>query len=275
MCNITSSLVELQAKADWVRRETLLIHKKAPETRIASSLSCVEIFTVLFYGGIIRCRPDDPSWEDRDRLIISKGHGSVCFYPILADLGYFTRSELDRVCMPGSFLGGIPDPIIPGFETVNGSLGHGLGVGCGVALGLKAKHKKNKVFVLMGDGELYEGAVWEAIMFAGEHSLGNLTLIIDDNKICLLDFCEKIINLNPLDNKFSAFRWKVASVDGHDISRLCQVLEERKNDSGDMPNVIIANTIKGKGVPRLEGDPLNHIKTLSPEEIDQLIQKMS
>lgn len=269
------TISELQAKALWVRRETLLIHKKAPETRIASSLSCVEIFTALFYGGIISCRPNDPSWEDRDRLIISKGHGAVCFYPILADLGYFEKSELTRVCRPGSFLGGIPDPIIPGFETVNGSLGHGLGVGCGMALGLKARHKTSRVFVLMGDGELYEGAVWEAIMFAGEHRLGNLTLIIDNNKICLLDFCEKIINLNPLDNKFSAFRWQVTSVDGHDLSRLCQVFGESKNCQGDSPKVIIANTVKGKGVPRLEGDPLNHIKTLSPEEIDRLIQEMS
>ena len=111
---------DLKAKAQWVRRETLLIHKKAPETRIASSLSCVEIFTVLFYGGIISYKSDNPSWEDRDRLIISKGHGAVCFYPILADLGYFAKLELNRACEPGSFLGGIPDPIIPGFETVNG-----------------------------------------------------------------------------------------------------------------------------------------------------------
>ena len=266
-------MLELKAKADWVRRETLLIHKKAPETRVASALSCVEIFTALFYGGIIRCKPDNPSWEDRDRLIISKGHGSVCFYPILADLGYFKRSELDRVCKPGSFLGGIPDPIIPGFETVNGSLGHGLGVGCGVALGLKAKNKASRVFVLMGDGELYEGAVWEAIMFAGEHHLGNLTLIIDNNKICLLDFCEKIINLSPLDAKFSAFRWNATSVDGHDLSRLCRALGESE-EPGGMPRVIIADTVKGKGVPRLEKDPLNHVKTLKPEEIDRLIREM-
>ncbi len=269
------TIIELEAKARWVRRETLLIHKKAPETRIASALSCVEIFTALYYGGIIACRPNDPSWGDRDRLIISKGHGSVCFYPILADLGYFAKSELGRVCSPGSFLGGIPDPIIPGFETVNGSLGHGLGVGCGIALGLKAQHKQNHVFVLMGDGELYEGAVWEAIMFAGEHRLGNLTLIVDNNKICLLDFCEKIISLSPLVNKFSAFRWDVTSVDGHDLARLCQVLGKSKNDPGAMPKVIIAHTVKGKGVPRLEGDPLCHVKTLSSEEIDLLTRELS
>jgi len=269
------SIAELEIKARWVRRETLLIHKRAPETRVASSLSPVEIFTALYYGGIIRHHPSDPTWEGRDRLIISKGHGSICFYPILADQGYFDRNELERVCQPGSFLGGIPDPIIPGYETVNGSLGHGLGVASGLAIALKAKQNPAHVFVLLGDGELYEGAVWEAIMFAGEHRLGNLTLIIDNNQIALLDFCKNIIDLNPIENKFRAFRWQTVLVDGHDIAQIHPALREARDRTDATPRVIIANTVKGKGVPGLEGDKLSHIKSVKPEEIDRLVQTLS
>lgn len=159
----------LKDKALRIRKETLNIHRTSQETRIASSLSCVEILTVLYYGKILNFKSSEPNWENRDRFIISKGHGAISLYPILADVGYFSRSELANVGKEGSFLGGIPDYIIPGFETTNGSLGHGLGVACGVSLALKRKKRKEKVFVLMGDGELYEGSVWEAVMFAGEH----------------------------------------------------------------------------------------------------------
>ena len=154
------SFKELQEQADWVRRETLKIHKIAPETRLASSLSAVEILTVLYYGRVLAFDPHHIHAENRDRLIISKGHGSISLYPILADCGYFPKDELLKVCKEGSFLGGIPDAIIPGYETINGSLGHGLGVGCGMALALKRKERKETVFVLVGDGELFEGSVW-------------------------------------------------------------------------------------------------------------------
>ena len=138
----------LKDKALWVRQETLNIHKTAPETRLASSLSAVEIFVVLYYGKILTFRPDEPDWEGRDRFIISKGHGSISLYPILADLGYFNKKELNRVCGDGSLLGGIPDPIIPGLEAVNGSLGtRTWSPARGVALALRKK-RREKVFVL-------------------------------------------------------------------------------------------------------------------------------
>ncbi|HAH33130.1 MAG TPA: transketolase [Elusimicrobia bacterium] len=267
-----STIRFLREKALWVRKETLKIHGIAQETRVASSLSPVEIFVALFYGGIIKYDPKNLKWEGRDRFIVSKGHGSISFYPILADLGYFDKENLLKVSKEGSFLGGIPDPIIPGYETVNGSLGHGLGVACGMALALKRKNRMEKIFVLMGDGELYEGSVWEAIMLAGEHGLDNLVLIIDHNKACMLDFCKNIINLDPLGEKFKVFKWSVSAVDGHDMEQTYKALLRFKSEEKGMPKVLIASTVKGKGVPSLEVDPLSHIKNISPGAIDAAIE---
>jgi transketolase len=264
----------LKVRANWVRMETIKIHRNAPETRLASSLSAVEIFTILYYGKIIKFNPLNINSESRDRFIISKGHGAISFYPILADLGYFPKEELLRVCKEGSILGGIPDSIIPGFETINGSLGHGLGVGCGIALALKRKERKEKVFVLMGDGELYEGSVWEAIMFAAEHRLDNLILIVDNNKICMLDYCKRILDLTPLSGKFNAFKWDVKEINGHNLKQLYKSVLTFKKSDKDRPKVLIENTVKGKGVPRLETDSLSHIRNLSVEEADLLIAEL-
>ncbi|MBI4650462.1 transketolase, partial [Candidatus Desantisbacteria bacterium] len=213
-------------------------------------------------------------WEKRDIFIISKGHGSISFYPILADFGYFNKHELSRVCKEGSFLGGIPDPLIPGYETMNGSLGHGLGVACGIALALKKKKRKERVFVLIGDGELYEGSVWEAVMFAGEHKLDNLILIIDNNKICMLDFCKKILDIEPLDEKFKVHKWTVSRVNGHDVEKLYNSLVILTKDKRKEPKVLIADTTKGKGVKSLEKDSLCHIRSLKEEEIDLIISEL-
>jgi transketolase len=265
------TLKSLQDKCRWVRSETLKIHKVAPGIRIASALSCVEILVALHYGKILQFNPEKPYDEERDRFIISKAHGSVSYYPILADHGYFTKDQLSKVGKRGSILGDIPDNSIPGYETINGSLGHGLGVACGIALGLKTKKCNRSVYVLLGDGELYEGSVWESIMFAGQHGLDNLILIIDNNKICMLDYCSKIINLEPIEDKFSRFGWKHFLVDGHNVEQLCTALREVSCDHNGKPKVVIADTVKGKGVPRLEKDSLCHIRALTPEEIDSLI----
>lgn len=267
---MTMTIGELSSKARWVWAETLRIHRLAPETRVASSLSAVEIFTTLYYGGLLAHNGANPKWEGRDRLIVSKGHGSICLFPILADRGYFDKTELDQVCQEGSFLGGIPDTNIPGYETINGSLGHGIGVACGMALGLKRKGLSNHIFVVAGDGELCEGSMWEGIMFAAHHSLDNLTVIIDNNKLCMLDRCENIMNVEPFDRRFEAFGWEARRVDGHDISALHQALTALKlYGANGCPSVLIADTVKGKGVPELEQDTLCHIRTLNPEEIDR------
>jgi transketolase len=264
----------LREKARWVCRETLEIHRIAPGIRLASSLSCIEILTVLYYGGILSHDPKDIFSEGRDRLVISKAHGSVSFYPILADLGYFGKEQLRIVGKPGSVLGDIPDCSIPGYETINGSLGYGLGVACGMAIALKNKKRGEKVFVLCGDGELYEGSVWEAVMFAAHHNLHNLVLIIDNNKICMLDYCVNVVNMEPIARKFEAFNWRTETVNGHNVEALYSVLSRAKQDEGGQPKVIIADTVKGRGVPRLETDSLCHIKALKPDEIDRLLREM-
>lgn len=256
-------VANLKTKAAWVRKETLRLHSLAPETRVASSLSAIEIFSVLFYGKILNFRANDPLWEGRDRFIISKGHGGISLYPVLADLGFFNKNELDKICQPGALLGAIPDCRIPGFETINGSLGHGLGVACGIALALKQRKRKEKVFVLLGDGELYEGSVWEALMFSGARKLDNLIVILDNNKICMLDYCKNILDLRPLDKKLKTFGWQVKKADGHDVKKLRQALIGLKKDKIKKPKFLIADTVKGKGVPCLEGDPLCHIRSLN------------
>ncbi len=268
------NLHAMNEKARWVRTETLNIHRIAQEARIASSLSSVEIFVALYYGDILQFDSRNPRWEFRDRFVISKGHGSISLYPILADLGYFDKQELQRVCKEGTFLGGIPDPIIPGYESVNGSLGHGLGVACGMALGLKAKSKNESVFVLVGDGELNEGSMWEAVMLAHAQRLDNLIVIVDNNKISMLDYCEKILDLEPLGEKFNAFKWHVQTVDGHDLEQLYSALKKLKAKKDGKPKVLIANTVKGKGVRSLENDSLCHVKNVSPDIIDAAIKEL-
>lgn len=261
---------QLRALADQFRVEALRIHAIAPETRIASSLSAVEIYTCLFYGGLLHYNPANPRDPSRDRLIVSKGHGSISLYPILADLGFFNRAELVKVCKPGSFLGGIPDPVIPGYETVNGSLGHGPGVGSGMALALKRLGSKSRVVIVTGDGELHEGAVWEAFMFAAQHRLDNLTMIVDDNSRCMLNDTERVIGLAPMADKFKAFGWSATHVDGHDTIALCASIRQAMSSDFAGPRAVIARTIKGKGVPALENDPLCHIRTVSAADIQKL-----
>lgn len=268
-----NEFVDLRDKADWVWRETLAVHRRAPETRLASSLSTVEIFVALYYGGILQFSPSNPMDENRDRCIISKGHGSICMYPILADLGYFPKEELQHVCEAGSFLGGIPDPVIPGYETVNGSLGHGLGVATGIALALKRKKSEKSVFVIVGDGELHEGANWEAIMFASQHNLDNLHLVIDDNHISMLGYTDEIVSHNPLMERLSAFGWNCLEVDGHDVHAVQEALAQQKGESLRKPKALIARTLKGRGVPGLENAPLSHIINPKPELIDSLLEK--
>jgi transketolase len=269
--NINS--INLRAKSHWVWRETLAVHRRAPETRLASSLSPIEIFVALYYGGVLRFDPAQPLAEHRDRCIISKGHGSICMYPILADLGYFPLEELQRVCQAGSFLGGIPDPVIPGYETVNGSLGHGVGVATGMALGLKRKGSDRSVFVVVGDGELHEGANWEAIMFASQHRLDNLHMIVDDNGISMLGHTDGIVSHDSLSARLTSFGWDCTEVDGHDVIAVQATLLQMKSNCAGKPKALIARTLKGHGVPGLEDAPLSHIMNPKPELIDSLLEK--
>lgn len=264
-------LGRLKEKAAWVWRETLKIHGDAPETRIASSLSPIEILVTFYYGNVLRFDPSNPRWENRDRFIASKGHGCISLYPILADLGFIGREELAGVCKAGSRLGGIPDANIPGIETTNGSLGHGLGVACGMALALKQKRSDAFVYVLVGDGELCEGSVWESVMFAGQQGLDNLVLVADFNGIAMLDYCRNIIGLDPLDRKLREFQWDAVTVDGHDVAAVHQALTHCRRSHSTRPQAVVARTIKGRGVAQLENNPLCHVKTLNQEQVTTAI----
>ena len=267
--------IDLIKKASWVWHETLKIHLEAPETRLASSLSVIEIFVALYYGDILKFDASSPLYEDRDRCIISKGHGSICMYPILADLGFFPMDELQNVCKKGGFLGGIPDPVIPGYETVNGSLGHGVGVATGVALALKSKGGNQSVFVISGDGELHEGANWEAIMLASHHKLDNLNLIVDNNSISMLDHTDNIVSHVDLANRLTSFGWDCINIDGHDVIEVQKALLKQKKTHNGKPKAIIASTLKGKGVPGLQDASLSHIINPKPELIKELIEKLN
>ena len=180
-------------------------------------------------------------------------------YPILADLGFFPQDELTKVGRKGGILGAIPDPIIPGYETVNGSLGHGVGVSAGIAMALRLKANPRSVFVVTGDGELHEGANWEAFMFAAHNRLENLNVIVDNNKISMLDHTNRIVDHVCLATKLRAFGWLCYEADGHDVSAVTDVLLEMKKTLNGAPKILIANTVKGRGVEGLEDVSLSHV----------------
>lgn len=245
---------DLTQKSKWLRREILEMCCKAGVGHIASSFSCVEIIVSLYYGGILNYNSQNPKWDGRDRFILSKGHAGVALYPILADLGFFPKAEIDNFCH-GGILGGHPDIQIPGIEITSGSLGHGLGIGVGLALSAIMDNKKFRTYILVGDGELEEGSTWEAIMFAGHHMLSNLTVIVDYNQYQCVGKTEDTIDLHPLAAKFANFGWEYQVVDGHNLNDLKQALSY---SSKAYPNCVIAKTIKGKGISFMEGNPLAH-----------------
>ncbi|WP_085442030.1 transketolase [Magnetofaba australis] len=266
-----ATLKALSAKAHWVRKEMFRLHQREPETRIASSLSPIEMLTALYYGDLLKFDPKDPHWPGRDRLILSKGHGVISIYPILADVGFFPVSELEKIGGTDTFLSAIPDAIIPGFETTNGSLGHGVGVGCGMALALRAQKSESQVIVINGDGEMNEGSVWEGIMFAGHHGLDNLMLIIDDNKYSMLGAQKRVMGLDPMAKKLEAFGWNVVEMDGHDMAATHQSLKQIWNVRDGRPRAVISHTVKGVGVPELLDNDLCHVSTLKSERVAEIL----
>ena len=237
---------------------------------IGSSLSLVEILRVL-YDSILAYRPHEPSWTGRDRLILSKGHGCLALYAILADRGFFSEQELQTFCKPESRLGGHPERNkAPGVEASTGALGHGLPMGVGMAIAAKIRHQKHRVVVVVGDGEINEGSVWEAALSASKHRLSNLLVIVDYNKLQSYGLSSEVLNLEPLSEKWHSFGFDVHAVDGHNITAL-ESLFKRVPLNYEKPTAIICHTVKGMGFPFAEGQAEWHHKSgLKPAEIAEM-----
>ena len=246
------NVAELKEKAKWLRRQILQIVVHSKRGHIGGAFSCTDILIALYYGGVLGFDPDHPDWPNRDRFILSKGHSCVALYPILSDLGFFPSSVLDSYCKDGCMLGGHPDRGIPGVEADTGSLGHGLGIAAGMALAAKIDRKVYLTIALLGDGECYEGSVWESAMFAAHHELNNLIAIVDRNRQCVTDFTEDCNRLEPFADKWKAFGWEPRLVDGHSLEDLLGALHDCRSRRSRTPLVIIANTTKGKGVSFME-----------------------
>ncbi|MFC1942668.1 transketolase [Chloroflexota bacterium] len=267
------SKADLQEKSKWVRQQVLELCARANEGRLSSALSCTELMVALFHGGLLRLDPSRPQWEERDRFIMSKSPGTVGLYPVLSDLGFFPSIELEKFCQIDGALGPYGDDI-PGVEAVWGSLGHGLGVGAGLALAGKMDESDYMTVVLMGDGECYEGSIWEAAMFAGHHQLNNLVGIVDRNWLCTIDYTENCLKLNPLDDKWRAFGWDTITIDGHSFDEIFAALKDFRTRESDKPLMIIANTTKGKGLSLLEGNVMAHIIIPSGEQLEKAREEL-
>jgi transketolase len=264
----------LDARSKQLRQSLVRMVSGDKRGHIGSALSLFEIFRVL-YDDILRFDEKNPHWEKRDRCILSKGHGCIALYAVLADKGFFPPEEFDRFCRKDSILGGHPEyGKVPGVEASTGALGHGLSIGVGQALAARMKKRDSRVFVVVGDGEINEGSIWEAAMAAGKHQLSNLTVIIDYNKIQSAGFVRDIQNLEPLADKWRAFNFAVTEVDGHDVEALRGAFKKLPL-SGDKPSAVICHTVKGKGISFAENDPKwHHQSGIKPEVLAQMTEEL-
>jgi transketolase len=257
--------------ANKIRKHILNMVHNSGGSHIASALSIVDIISVL-YNEIMKIDNNNPKWAGRDRFILSKGHACTPIYAALAELGFFSISDLELYGKNDSILMNHISHKVQGVEFSTGALGHGLPFGVGKAKAAKILNENWKTFVLLSDGELDEGSNWEAFMFASHQKLNNLTAIIDYNKLQSLDSIENTLGLEPLDQKFKSFGWDVFEVDGHDYSQISNALLESNNLN---PKVIIAHTTKGKGVSFMENKVEWHYKTPSKVELDLALSELN
>ncbi len=264
---------ELVKIAAQIRIESIKMISQAGSGHPGGSLSSADILSVLYFN-IMNYNLKNPKDPKRDYFILSKGHGCPALYAALALAGYFPKEELSTLRKFGSRLQGHPDMLkLPFLEASTGSLGQGLSIAVGIALAHKIKAQPNRVYCLMGDGEVDEGNVWEAAMFASMHKLGNLIAIIDRNRIQLDGFCKDIMDTEPLADKWNAFGWHIISVDGHDIPALLNAFEEAKKVKSK-PVMLIAQTTKGKGVSFMENNPEFHGKAPAAEQTKKALEEL-
>ncbi|MBI2848448.1 MAG: transketolase [Chloroflexi bacterium] len=267
------SVSQIEAMAKKIRRHIINMVGKAGSGHPGGSLSAVEIITTLYFRAL-RHDPHNPKWPYRDRFILSKGHAAPALYAVLAESGYLPVEELSTLRQLDSRLQGHTDRrLTPGVEVSSGALGQGLSFGIGAALAGRLNSQDYRTYVLLGDGECDEGQVWEAAMAAAHFRVDNLTAIVDRNEIQLDGWTRDVMSLEPLPRKWGAFGWHVIEADGHDITQLLGAFEEAKNARGK-PSVIIARTVKGKGVSFMENNPDFHGKAPSKTEVERALKEL-
>ena len=258
-------LTALKSKAKDVRIDILKMITKANSGHTGGSLSAADILTLLFFHEM-KVDPKDPKKADRDRLVLSKGHAAPALYAVLAEKGYFPKEELDTLRQAGHMLQGHPDmKHTPGVDMTTGSLGQGISAACGMALASKMNKADWRVYAILGDGELEEGQVWEAAMFAGFRKLDNLCVVVDNNNLQIDGPIDEVCSPYPIDKKFEAFNFHVINIDGNDFDQIKAAFDEAKATKG-MPTAIIAHTVKGKGVSFMENNVGWHGKAPNDEE---------
>lgn len=257
-----------------IRRNAVEMTRLGKSSHVGAVLSMADILAVL-YNDVMNIRPQEPTWPERDRFILSKGHAGAGVYAVLAEKGFFSTEVLKTHYQNGSLLSGhVSHKGIPGVEVSTGSLGHGLSIGAGMAYAAKSDGKTFNTYVLLSDGECDEGSVWEAILFAAHHRLKNLFAVIDYNKIQSLDFVENTIRLEPFAAKWESFGWEVLSVDGHNHQGLIKTFHELKSSQSEKPKCIIADTIKGKGISFMENTVLWHYRSPQGTEYEQALKEL-
>jgi transketolase len=268
-------LVErLRDRAKFVRLETVRLTRIAGAGHYTGTFSAAELFAALYYAEL-RYRAEEPDWPDRDRFVLSKGHAAIGLYPLLADVGFFDSALLEEYTRLGSAFGDHPDMRkIAGVDFSSGSLGHGLSVALGMALGARVQGRSFRVYCMMGDGELGEGQIWEAAMAAGQFQLGSLVGIVDRNHLSIDGNTENIMGLEPLASRFESFGWKVHEVDGHDLDAILDVFSALDSAAKGPPQMVIADTLKGRGVRRMEGDYQWHVGNLVGADYDDVIAEI-
>ena len=262
-----------EKNAHAMRKDIFLAAYAGGMAHLASAYSCVEILYALYSIGVMRHDPLNPTWDMRDRFILSKGHGSLALYSALCQTGYFSKEQLMNFIKPDSLLGGEPSVCLPlGIEASTGSLGHGLSLGVGMALAQKSDGKDSKVYVLLGDGECEEGSVWEAVMTAAKYKLDNLIAIIDHNRIQKMDTVDAVMGITDWQIRFEAFGWDCAKTDGHNVASIVDTLSSLKRTG--KPHVVIADTIKGKGVSIMENNPAWHWRMPNRKELKVFMREL-
>ena len=264
----------LDKKSEQLRRTIIQTVVAGGRGHIGPAGSLVELLRVI-YDSWLRFDVNYPKWPSRDRFILSKGHGCLALYAVLADKGFISLEELDTFCSSDSRLGGHPETKVPGIEASTGSLGHGLSIGVGMALAGKLRGSDYRVAVVVGDGELNEGAVWEAAMSANKHQLSNLVVFVDYNKMQSYGSTSDVIDLEPLVPKWESFGFETREVDGHDISALESLMHELPLHQ-KKPSTIICHTVKGKGFGVASGNAnWHHISRLSSEQVEALTRDLN